>query len=125
MKPITVELACELNRQIVQRFGGEAGLRDKSLLEAALAQPYQTFDGKDLYPSIQEKASRLCFEVITQHPFIDGNKRMGATLLGVMLRGNGISFMPNHNELYQLIMGVARGAQDYQDILQFTNRNCS
>ena len=119
MKPITKGIVLALHKRIVKRFGGADGVRDEGLLEAAIAQPWQTFDGIDFYPTIEEKAARLCFEIVTQHPFIDGNKRIGALLLGVFLRKNGIKFAPQANDYYKIIMDVASGVKGYEDILKF------
>lgn len=119
MKPITKGIVLALNKRIVERFGGADGVRDEGLLEAAIAQPWQTFDGIDFYPTIEEKAARLCFEIVTQHPFIDGNKRTGALFLGVFLRKNGIKFAPQANDYYKIIMDVASGVKGYEDILKF------
>lgn len=76
-KSISKEIVLELHHQLIERFGGVHGVMNENSLEAAIAQPWQTFDGVDLYPTTEEKASRLCFEIVTQHPFIDGNKRTG------------------------------------------------
>ena len=93
-EPIQKEAVLALHERVIKKYGGSYGVRDNGLLEAALAQPWQTFDGIDLYPTIEEKAARLCFEIIMQHPFIDGNKRTGALLLGVLLRNNKLTFKP-------------------------------
>lgn len=95
MKPITKGIVLALHKRIVKRFGGADGVRDEGLLEAAIAQPWQTFDGIDFYPTIEEKAARLCFEIVTQHPFIDGNKRTGALLLGVFLCKMALNLHPS------------------------------
>ncbi len=70
-------------------------------------------------PLSKKKAARLCFEIVTQHPFIDGNKRTGALLLGVFLCKNGIKFAPQVNDYYKIIMDVAPGVKGYEDILKF------
>ena len=94
MKPITKGIVLALHKRTVERFGGADGVRDEGLLEAAIAQPWQTFDGIDFYPTIEEKATRLCFEIVTQHPFIDGNKRTGALLLGVSCAKMALNLHP-------------------------------
>ena len=62
-------------------FGGSPGLRDQGLLEAALSRPLQTFDGSELYPSLEEKAAALLESIVVNHPFFDGNKRLGYVLM--------------------------------------------
>ena len=62
---------------VIEQTGGSAELRDENLLLSAIHSPFQTFDSKDLYPSLTEKATQLCFSIISNHPFVDGNKRTG------------------------------------------------
>lgn len=118
-KPITKEIVLTLHKRVLERFGGADGVRDEGLLEAAIAQPWQTFDKIDLYPTVEEKAARLCFEIVTQHPFVDGNKRTGALLLGVLLRKNNIQFKPKADNYLKIIMEVASGTKGYEDLLRF------
>lgn len=116
---VTKEIVLTLHEYVIERFGGASGVRDEGLLEAAITQPWQTFDGIDLYPTIEEKAARLCFEIVTQHPFVDGNKRTGALLLGVLLRTSGAMFKPKSKDYYSIIMDVASGNKGYEELLDF------
>ena len=102
------------------RFGGLRGLRDEGLLDSALAQPFQTFDGADLYPSAIEKACRYAFGIISDHAFLDGNKRTGAALLGTYLRMSGIDFRPDHTAYLEVILGVADGVMSYDSLVEWT-----
>lgn len=77
MKRLTKEQVLLLHSQLIQEFGGSDGLREEGLLESALASPFQSFGGEDLYPSIQAKAAQLGYGLIKNHPFLDGNKRIG------------------------------------------------
>lgn len=122
-EPISKEVVLALHDRAIERFGGAPGVRDETLLEAAIAQPWQTFDGVDLYPTIEGKAARLCYEVVTQHPFVDGNKRTGALLIGVVLRKNGFRFKPRSREYLNVIMGVASGEMGYEHLLEFVRNN--
>ena len=79
-----------LHEQLVAETGGSSGLRDEGMLDSALNTPFQTFAGKDVYPSLQQKAARLCFGLVKNHPFVDGNKRIGAHVMLVFLALNGI-----------------------------------
>src|SRR5437868_9059005 len=83
----------QLHRILVDKFGGSHGIRDNSALESALARPFQTFDGKELYPSVLEKAASLIESILNNHPFIDGNKRTGYTLLRLFLIQNDIDIL--------------------------------
>ena len=116
------EVALALHGRAIERFGGLRGVRDAGLLDAALAQPWQTFGGIELYPTPEEKVARLCFEVVTQHPFVDGNKRAGVLLLGVLLRREGRAFRPDASDFLHVIMGVAAGAKGYQELLSFVRQ---
>ncbi|MEL7246581.1 MAG: Fic family protein, partial [Cyanobacteria bacterium J06573_2] len=73
----------ELHRQIIEQSGGALGIRDLGALESALAQPYMTFGGEELYPKLVDKASAIGFSLVMNHPFIDGNKRIGHAAMEV------------------------------------------
>ena len=77
MKRLTKRQVLLLHEQLLQEFGGTPGVRDEGLLDSALAAPFQTFDGQSLYPSVQAKAAQLGFGLVCNHPFVDGNKRVG------------------------------------------------
>ena len=83
---------CAIHSAAIARFGGLDGVRDEGMLASALAQPFQTFGGEELYPSVVEKACRYAVGIISGHPFLDGNKRTGAALLGAYLRMCGVGF---------------------------------
>jgi death-on-curing protein len=103
----------------IDRFGGLDGLRDEGLLDSALTQPFQTFGGTDLYPSAIEKACRYAFGIISDHPFLDGNKRTGAALLGAYLRNSGVEFKPDHAAFLRVMLGVADGSVDYGMLVEW------
>ena len=105
----------------IERFGGLDGLRDEGLLDSALAQPFQTFDGADLYPSAVDNACRYAFGIISDHPFIDGNKRTGTALLGTYLRLSGIDFRPDHAVFLKAMLGVADGSVSYDALVGWVN----
>ena len=79
-----------LHEQLIAETGGSSGLRDEGMLDSALNAPFQTFGGEDIYPSLQQKAARLCFGLVKNHPFVDGNKRIGAHVMLVFLALNGV-----------------------------------
>lgn len=93
---------------VIMKFGGLRGLRDEELLDSALVQPFQTFGGADLYPSAIEKACRYAFGIISDHPFLDGNKRIGAALFGTYIRMSGIDFRPDHAAYFKDHTGRCR-----------------
>ena len=78
-----------LHTQLIETTGGSNGIRDVGLLESALESPFQSFDGEELYPSIQAKAARLCYGLVKNHAMVDGNKRLGCHVMLVFLALNG------------------------------------
>jgi len=99
----------ELYRRVMKQSGGTVGIRDLGRLESALAQPRATFGGAELYPTIVEKAAALGFSLIQNHPFIDGNKRIGHAALEVFLMLNGYEIEAGVDEQQKVILGVASG----------------
>ena len=100
MKKLTREQIVSMHGELISAHGGCEGLRDEDMLESALAAPFQTFDGQAIYQTVQQKAARLGFGLIMNHPFIDGNKRIGAHAMITMLAMNGIELEYTQKELY-------------------------
>ena len=119
MKQLTKRQALLLHEQRLQEFGGTAGIRDDGLLESALAAPFQTFGGQSLYPSVQAKAAQLGFGLVCNHPFVDGNKRIGAHVMLVFLALNGIELSYTQQELIDIIFAVAADRANNTDLLQW------
>ena len=108
-----------LHTLLIEQTGGEDGVRDISLLESALESCYTTFDGKELFPSKEEKAARLCFGLISNHAFVDGNKRIGVYVLLTFLEVNGISLKVTDKELVNLGISLAEGTMKYDSLLNW------
>ena len=108
-----------LHEQLVAATGGSDGLRDEGMLDSALSAPFQTFGGEDVYPSLQQKAARLCFGLIKNHPFVDGNKRIGAHAMLVFLALNGIELQYTQTELSDIILQLAAGTIQSSDLLNW------
>lgn len=108
-----------LHRQLIEATGGSAGIRDERLLESALSNPFQSFGGEELYPSIQAKAAQLCFGLIKNHPMMDSNKRLGTHAMLVFLALNGYELSYSQKELSDTILAVASGEIGSTDILQW------
>ncbi|MEH2293641.1 type II toxin-antitoxin system death-on-curing family toxin [Nostoc sp.] len=109
MRYLTLEEVLELYHRIVEQSGGSAGISNIGGLESAIAQPQMTFAGEELYPTIVEKASALGFSLIKNHPFIDGNKRIGHAAMEVFLVLNGFEINAALDEQEQVILQVASG----------------
>ncbi len=99
----------ELHRRLIQRSCGMGGLRDLGLLEASLAQPHQSFGGADLYPGLSAKAAALGFSLIQNHPFVDGNKRIGHAAMETTLVLNGVELTAGVDAAEAAVLAVASG----------------
>lgn len=108
-----------LHEQLVAATGGSDGLRDEGMLDSALSASFQTFGGEDVYPSLQQKAARLCFGLIKNHPFVDGNKRIGAHAMLVFLSLNGIELQYTQTELSDIILQLAASTIQSSDLLNW------
>jgi death-on-curing protein len=123
MIKFTKEQVIKLQKQLVTETGGEYGLRDISLLESALSSPFQTFDGIDLFPDICQKAARLGYGLIENHPFVDGNKRIGTHLMLLFLYFNGIELKYSQHELSEFILEVASGMKNCKELGDWINEH--
>jgi len=111
---LTLAEVLELQRRLIESSGGLHGIRDLGLLEAALAQALQTFAGEDLYPSLSDKVACLGFSLVQNHPFLDGNKRIGHAALEATLLLNGYELMASVDESEAVVLAVASGQMDRQ-----------
>lgn len=122
---ISVEQALIVHSEMVLKFGGADGVRDRSLLESALARPFMTFDGVDLYPNAIEKAAAIIESIVVNHPFLDGNKRTGYTLGRLILLGNRVDIIASTDARYDFVINVASGQYTYDDIVAWLKANTS
>lgn len=121
MIKFTKERVLLLYQMMVEATGGTFGIRDERLLESAIEAPYQTFDGKELFPSKIEKGARLGYGLISNHPFIDGNKRIGVYIMISFLEVNGIKLKFTDEEIERIALGIANSKMKYEDLLQILN----
>jgi len=110
MKRLTSKQVLEMHADLISATGGTDGLRDMGLLESALNSPFQTFDEIDMYPTLQQKAARLAFSIVKNHPFVDGNKRSGIHVMLVFLAINGILPDYTQEELIEIGLKLADGS---------------
>ena len=112
-----------LHKFITAETGGDPNLRDKALLESALESAFATFDGEELYPTQQEKAARLGDSLISNHAFVDGNKRIGMYVMMTFLEVNGIKIRPTVDDVARVGLAVAAGEMKYEDLLAWILEN--
>jgi death-on-curing protein len=121
---LDLEDVLELHAQLIARYGGSGGVRDRGLLESALAQPRATFDGEFVHEDLISMAAAYLFHVVQNHPFVDGNKRTGLLAALVFLDLNGISITHDSPGLYELTLSVAEGRLS-KDVVARTLRRIS
>ncbi|MBQ7520043.1 MAG: type II toxin-antitoxin system death-on-curing family toxin [Clostridia bacterium] len=119
MKTLTKRQILLLHQQLIDATGGTAGLRDEGLLDSAFHAPFQEFQSVALYPTVQQKAARLGFGLVKNHPFVDGNKRIGAHAMLVLLALNGIELAYSQQELSDLFLALAAGSAGYDQLLNW------
>jgi death on curing protein len=108
---------------LIEKFGGSRGIRDRGLLESALSRPFQTFDTNDLYSTATQKAAALIESIVTNHPFIDGNKRIGYVLMRLFLLENGLDLRAKQEEKYEFVIKIASGKTDFEDICNWIDKH--
>ena len=106
---IPEEIVLIIHTDLLQRYGGSAGLRDRNLLESAIAQPKITVGGKYAHKTIFDKAAAYGFHICMNHPFVDGNKRVAFTLMDIFLQKNGWDITSQEEEAYSMMMSLASG----------------
>ncbi len=114
---LTVDEIIILHSKLIARTGGSDGLRDMGLLESAVYSAQNSFGGVEIYPSIIEKAARLLYALVSNHAFVDGNKRIGVFVMLMTLRLNGITLQYTQSELIHLGLSAADGTAKYEDII--------
>ena len=112
-----------LHQLISEETGGSIGVRDEGLLESALEGAFATFDGNDLYPSKEEKGARLGYTLISNHAFVDGNKRIGMYVMLTFLEVNGIGIDATNEEIAETGIAVAAGAMKYEELLKWVKEH--
>ena len=115
MRYLSLAEVLSIYRRIIAQTGGSLGIRDFNALESALAQPRATYGGEDLYPTVVDKASSLGFSLIQNHPFIDGNKRIGHAAMETFLILNGFEIDAAVDEQEQVILTIASGNMKRDD----------
>ena len=112
-----------LHQLMAEATGGSVGVRDEGLLDSAIEGAFATFDGVELYPSKEEKAGKLGYSLISNHAFVDGNKRIGVYVMLSFLELNGIHIEAADEDVVSLGLGVADGSMGQKDILDWIHKH--
>jgi death-on-curing protein len=106
-----------LHKKLLEQTGGSDGIRDDHLLDSALSNPFQTFDGTELYPSAAAKIARIAYGLVRNHPFVDGNKRIGVYVMMILLELNHIKSDFSDDDVIRIGVGLADGSMSYEQLL--------
>lgn len=123
MIKLSQEKVLLLHKLISEETGGDPNIRDFALLDSALESAFQTFGGQELYPSREEKGARLGYSLISNHAFVDGNKRIGMFVMMTFLEVNGIKIEPDVDDVARVGLAVASGGMKYEDLLDWIINN--
>jgi death-on-curing protein len=120
---LTLAEVLELPRLVVEQTGGSTAARDLGALQSAIAQPRASFEGRELYPSLEAKASALCFSIVLGHPFVDGNKRTGHAALETFLVLNGLELEASIDESEAVMLALAAGSLSRDQFLEWVREH--
>lgn len=120
---ISLNEAEYIHQILIAEFGGSHGVRDKESLSSALARPFQTFDGKELYPTPIDKAASLIESILINHPFVDGNKRTGYVLMRLLLLKHGLDINATQENKYLFVINIATGQSNFDSIVTWLASN--
>ncbi len=120
---LTVEQVLFIHMRLIVETGGSAGVRDLDVLASAVCRPQASFGGQDLYPTIFDKAAALLDSLIGNHPFVDGNKRVGITAAGIFLLRNGYRLTASNTALEHFTLRVARSETTVDEIADWLRKH--
>ena len=123
MTKISSEKIKLLHQLMAEATGGSTGVRDEGLLDSAVEGAFATFDGVELYPSKEEKAAKLGYSLVSNHAFVDGNKRIGVYVMICFLELNGIHIESSDEDVIALGLGVADGSMSQEDVLEWIEKH--
>jgi death-on-curing protein len=122
---ISLNEVLQLHENSIRDYGGSFGVRDMNLLESAIARPFQTFEGTELYPTVYEKVAALIESIVKNHPFIDGNKRTGFLVAFAFLQRNNLELIADNFETYDFVISIANGDLTFEQITEWLKNNAS
>ena len=112
-----------LHQLIAEETGGSVGVRDEGRLESALETAFSSFGGQEFYPTKEEKGARLGYNLISNHAFVDGNKRIGVYVMLTFLEVNGIRLDCTNEDVVKIGLGVADGSMAYEALLAWVREH--
>ncbi|MBM9520840.1 type II toxin-antitoxin system death-on-curing family toxin [Desulforhopalus vacuolatus] len=118
-KFLSVESVLLVHRRVIEEFGGDPGLRDRGLLESAVAMPHSSFAGEYLHSGMAEIAAAYHFHLCSNHPFVDGNNRVAVAAAELFLLVNGVELAATDKELEEMTLGVAGGKLSKEAVVEF------
>ena len=121
---INQEDVLKIHKILIDQFGGSHGVRDEGSLNSAINRPFATFDQQELYPEPIEKAAALLESIVTNHPFIDGNKRTGYVLARLLLLKSGLDIEATQEDKYELVIAVSKGEWKFEQIKNWLKERC-
>lgn len=121
---IKQEDVLKIHKHLIDQFGGSHGVRDESSLNSAINRPFATFDKKELYPDPIDKAAAILESIVTNHPFIDGNKRTGYVLARLLLLESGLDIKATQQEKYEIVIAVSKGELKFDNIKNWLIDRC-
>jgi len=119
---IKVELVIAIHELLIEKYGGTQGIRDSKGLESAVTRPFMTFDQHELYPTPVLKAAALIESLIKNHPFLDGNKRIGYVMMRFFLLQHKMDIKATQSEKYDFVMSIANGKVEIDQITEWIER---
>ena len=122
---IKIEVVTNLHEILINKYGGVHGVRDYNALESAINRPFMTFDQNELYPSPIDKAAALIESIISNHPFIDGNKRIGYVLMRYFLLENDLDIKATQSEKFDFVIKIAQGQLPFEQIRSWLSEKAS
>ena len=121
---INQEDALKIHRILIDQFGGSHGVRDEGSLNSAINRPFATFGQQELYPEPIEKAAALLESIVTNHPFIDGNKRTGYVIARLLLLKCGLDIEASQGDKYEMVIAVSKGEWKFEQIKDWLKERC-
>ena len=120
---LTLAEVLDLHRRVLEMTGGAEGVRDLPAIQSAITQPQMTFEEKELYPTIESKATAFCFSLVMNHPFVEGNKRVGHASMETFLVMNGFQLVAAVDEAEREMLALAAGDRSREELLEWVTRH--